>query len=172
MNHYRTRTYIAADFDSDNEVVDTLFAWNNNHYWSLSFTNAHDLQCSRDSSKPCSIKQSLKYRMDCSKRFVLIVGTQTDAVTKGGCRYCCSYNSWTGVCVRGHSVDHRSFIEYECEKAVASGIDIVVLYKAAVVNRTKCPSAVRSKGIHIPVYILCDGKYSWNYQGVKKALMR
>lgn len=171
MSLYRTRTYIAADFDGDKDAVDQLLMWNKSDYWSLSFTNAHDLQCSRDVSKPCSIKQSLKFRMDGSKRFVLIVGNQTSSVTKGGCRYCGSYNSHTEACARGHAVDHRSFIEYECDKAVEAGINIVVLYKAAAVNRNKCPETVRCVGTHIPMYVYDSGKYHWNYQVIKNALM-
>ena len=171
MSLYRTRTYIAADFDADKDAVDQLLRWNESDYWSLSFSNAHDLQCSRDSSKPCSIKQSLKYRMDGSKRFVLIVGNQTVAVTKGSCRYCDSYNSYTGACARRHSVDNRSFIEYECDKAMEAGIEIVVLYKAAVVNRMKCPEVLRSIGTHVPMYILECGEYYWNYHVIKTALM-
>jgi hypothetical protein len=170
MNLYRTRTYIAADFDSDKDAVDKLLEWNDSIYHSLSFTNAHELQSSRDSSKPCSIKQSLKLRMDGSKRFVLIVGNQTDSVTKGACRHCPSYNSWTESCMRGHVVDHRSFIEYECDKAVEAGIDIVVLYKAAMVNRNKCPEVVRYKGNHLAMYRFEDGKHYWNYQAIKRAI--
>lgn len=169
MNLYRTRTYIAADFDSDRDAVDKLLEWNRSDYWSLSFTNAHDLQSSRDSSKPCSIKQSLKLRMDGSKRFVLIVGIQTASVTKGSCRYCESYNSYTGACARGHSVDYRSFVKYECDKAVKAGINIIVLYKAAAVNRMKCPESVRYKGTHIPMYLLKTDGYYWNYRAIKNA---
>lgn len=71
---YRTRTYIAADWDGDRDAVNQLHKWNDSNYWGLSFSDAHNLQQSRDSSLPCSIKSSLKKRMDGSKRFVLIVG--------------------------------------------------------------------------------------------------
>ena len=77
MTLYRTRTYIAADFDHDKDAVDQLYKWNDSNYWSLSFSNAHDLQTSSDNSLFCSIKSSLKYRMDGSKTFVLIVGDHT-----------------------------------------------------------------------------------------------
>ena len=53
---YRTRTYIAADWDGDRDAVDQLHKWNDSDYWGLSFTDAHNLQQSRDSSLPCSIK--------------------------------------------------------------------------------------------------------------------
>lgn len=77
MSLYRTRTYIAADFDHDKNAVDQLYKWNNNEYWSLSFSDAHSLQTSSDNSLYCSIKASLKMRMDGSKTFVLIVGEHT-----------------------------------------------------------------------------------------------
>lgn len=32
--------------------------------------------------------------MDASKRFVLIVGSDTDKVTTGACQFYASYNSW------------------------------------------------------------------------------
>lgn len=135
---YRTRTYIAADFDHDKDAVDQLHKWNNDDYWSLTFTDAHELQTSNDSSLYCSIKSSLKMRMDHSKTFVLIVGDYTKSITKGGCQYCGSYNSYNRWCARSRSVvDYRSYIEYECEKAVEAGIKIIILYKAITVNRSK-----------------------------------
>lgn len=72
--YYRTRTYIAADWDGDKKAIDVLYSWNDNKYLTLSFTNAHDLMQARDTSLNCSIKRSLKERMDASKTFVLIVG--------------------------------------------------------------------------------------------------
>ena len=35
---YRTRTYIAAEWDGDNDAVQQLHKWNNSNYFSLSFT--------------------------------------------------------------------------------------------------------------------------------------
>lgn len=170
MSLYRTRTYIAADFDNDKDAVDKLLQWNDSDYWSLSFTNAHDLQSSYDTSKPCSIKKSLKYRMDGSKTFVLIVGDYTDDITKGGCQLCQSYNSHTKSCALGHFVDYRSYIKYECDKAIEAGLKIVVLYKSASVQRWKCPGVVRNVGAHVPLYRLQDGDYYWNYGVVKDAI--
>ena len=167
---YRTRTYIAADWDGDRDVVEQLHKWNDSNYWGLSFPDAHDLQQSRDSSLPCSIKSSLKKRMDGSKRFVLIVGDATDTVTKGSCQYCGSYDSGTSSCDRLHSIDYRSYIKYECDKAVEAGIDIVVLYNSARVTRSKCPLKVRFEGNHVPMKCLKDGVLKWDYDAVKKAL--
>ena len=37
---YRTRTYIAADWDGDHDAVEQLHKWNESKYWGLSFTDA------------------------------------------------------------------------------------------------------------------------------------
>lgn len=169
MSPYRTRTYIAADFDHDKDAVDQLYKWNNSKYWSLSFTDAHELHTSSDTSLYCSIKSSLKERMDASKTFVLIVGKYTDTITKGGCQNCGSYNSYTYACARGHHVDYRSYIEFECEKAVEAGIKIIVLYNASKVDKTKCPEKVRDIGTHAAMTYYKDGTEYWDYQAVKDA---
>ena len=166
---YRTRTYIAADFDHDKDVVDQLHKWNDSNHWKLTFTDAHELQTSNDNSLYCSIKSSLKMRMDHSKTFVLIVGDYTKSITKGGCQYCDSYNSYNRWCARGHSVDYRSYIEYECDKAVEAVIKIIVLYRATTANRSKCPDTVSSLGYHTAMIYHENGKYYWDYIAVKKA---
>lgn len=166
---YRTKTYIAADWDHDKLAVDQLYYWKNNGHLSLDFHDAHELTQARDTSLPCSIKTSLKTRMDASKTFVLIVGDNTDSITKGGCQYCQSYNSWTGACARGHSIDTRSFIKYECDEAVAAGINVIVLYNSTYVDKSKCPLAVRYRGQHIPMQKWINGSRYWDYDGVKKA---
>lgn len=167
---YRTKTYIAGDWDSDKDAIDQLRKWNDSDYWSLSFTDAHDLTQARDSSLNCSIKSSLSTRLDASKAFVLIVGSSTKTVRSGSCQYCDSYNSQSSGCSRGYSVDLRSYIEYECEKASRDGLKIVVLYNAASVNKSKCPDAVKNIGTHVAMCYLKDSKYYWDYQAVKDAL--
>ena len=67
---YRTRTYIAADWDSDSDAVEQLHKWNDSNYWSLSFSDAHDLKQAKDSSLNCSIKASLRTRLEASKTFI------------------------------------------------------------------------------------------------------
>lgn len=94
--------------------------------------------------------QALKETMDCSKRFVLIVGNHTATVAKGSCSFCNSYNSWTRSCARPHSIDCRSYIGYECDEVVKADIEIVVLYNAARIDKAKCPEAVKWKGTHVP----------------------
>lgn len=170
MAKYRTRTYIAGDWDQDKDAVDQLHKWNDSNHWSLSFTDAHDLTSANDSSLNCSIKSSLKTRMDVSKTFVLIVGEHTNTVTAGSCQLCGSYNSYTHHCAKGYSVDYRSFIKYECDKAVEADIKIIVLYNSTKIEKGKCPEAVREKGTHATmVYKGKDGKYYWDYQSVKEA---
>jgi len=167
---YRTKTYIAGDWDGDKDAIDQLYKWNDSKFWSLSFTDAHDLTQARDNSLNCSIKSSLATRLDASKTFVLIVGSATKTVRSGSCQYCGSYNSWTRSCARGYSVDLRSYVEYECAKAVRDELKIVVLYKAALIDKSKCPDAVKSIGTHVAMWYLENGKYYWDYQAVKNAL--
>lgn len=165
----RSYTYIAADFDHDDDAVKHL-------HWMkrkglISFLDAHELQQSNDSSLACSIKKSLKYRMDNSYKFVLIVGSHTDLVTKGGCQLCESYNSYGKYCAKGYSVDYRSFIKYECDEAVKAGLRIVVLYNSTIVDRDLCPSAVRWKGVHQSmVYRGRDGKLYWDDSAIQQAM--
>ena len=47
---YRTKTYIAADWDGDKNAVEQLYKWKKSNYWSLDFHDAHDLTQARDSS--------------------------------------------------------------------------------------------------------------------------
>ncbi len=170
MMVYRTRTYIAADWDSDSDAVKQINKWNDSNYFRLSFTNAHDLQQARDSSLNCSIKSSLATRLDASKTFVLIVGNNTKTVRSGSCQYCSSKNSYTGACARGYSIDNRSYIEYECEKAVRDRLNIIVLYKATTVDKSKCPDAVKYIGNHKPMWTYNkNGQLDWDYDTIKSA---
>ena len=167
--HMGNYTYIAADFDHDREAVEHLHNLNERHI--INFLDAHKLQQSYDSSLPCSIKKSLKYRLENSYRFVLIVGAHTNTVTKGGCQLCESYNSYRQYCARGYSVDYRSYIKYECENAVNNELEIVVLYYATSVYRELCPEAVRNKGTHRRMlYRGSDGKLYWDDDSITLAL--
>ena len=167
---YRTRTYIAADWTGDIEVVDQLRKWDESEYWGLHFVDAHDLTSARDTSLYCSIKESLRERLSRSKTFVLVVGDQTASLTKGGCQYCDSYSSYFKHCNRGRSVDYRSYIEFECDYASRKISRIVVIYNSSRVNRDLCPSAVRWEGVHVPAYYWESGKPYWNYQAIKDAI--
>lgn len=85
---------------------------------------------------------------------------------------CQSYDSHHKSCHRGYSVDFRSYINYECEKAAKEIPKIVVIYNYANVYKSKCPEAVRYLGEHINGYYKRnDGNYYWNYQEIKNAIM-
>jgi len=168
---YRTRTYIAAEWDGDKDAVEQLRKWNDGDKWSLSFTDAHELTQARDGSLNCTIKTSLSTRFAASKTFVLIVGSNTKTVTSGGCQHCGSYHSRTKSCARGYSVDYRSYIEYECDKAIRDNLKIVVLYNAATVNKSKCPEATKNVGTHVAMRYYEKREYYWDYQAVKRSIL-
>lgn len=170
MAYYRTRTYIAADWDNDIEVVDKLRSWNDSNYWDLSFYDAHDLMQSKDTSLNCSIKSSLGDRMDASKTFVLIVGEKTKTLRAGSCYYCKYYDTTKHRCKHGRSTSFKSFIEYECDKAVRDDLKIVVIYNYSSINDDKCPDAVRNKGTHVAAYYWDGTQKRWNYSDIKKAI--
>lgn len=166
---YRTKTYIAADWTGDHDAVEQLYKWNNNNYWGLTFHDAHALTQARDTSLNCSIKASLKRRMAVSKTFVLIVGNKTKTLCAGSCQYCDSYINY--LCKHKYSIDYRSYIEYECDKAVEAGIKIVVLYNSTSIDRNKCPEVVKNRGIHMAMKSCAGYTFStWDYEAVKKAL--
>ncbi len=168
---YRTRTYIAGDWTGDQTLISQLYKWNNSDYWGLHFIDSHGLTQSRDTSLSCTIKRSLSERLDASKTFVLIVGAQTDELTKGSCQYCTSYNSRTGGCARGRWVDYKSFIHYECEKAKRDGLRIVVIYNYSFVYKAECPEVMRNIGNHINGYYWdSDNNMHWEYQKSRKRL--
>ena len=68
---YRTRTYLAGDWDGDSNLINKIKEWNDNGYIALDFTDAHALTQARDGSLNCTIKNSLAWRMNASKRFVV-----------------------------------------------------------------------------------------------------
>lgn len=168
---YRTKTYIAAEWDGDSELVDALRKWNESEHWGLSYLDAHELGESRDSSLNCTIKDSLGFRLARSKTFVLVVGENTATVTAGACRYCNDYVGYSHSCCRGRRVDNQSYIEYECGYAARNIGKIVVLYNYLHVDKSKCPEVLRTKGVHIPAYYKdADGKYYWDYRAIRKAI--
>ena len=138
--------------------------------YGLSFSDAHELKQAKDTSLNCSIKRSLAERLDASKTFILIVGDHTKELKAGGCQYCGSYNSYRGTCSRGHTIDTRSYIDFECEKAIQDGLKIIVLYKSTFVNRDKCPEVIRWKGIHVPMEKWIGNTLYWDYDSVRNAI--
>lgn len=168
----RTKTYIAGDWTGDKELIEQLYKWNDSDYWNLHFIDAHEITQARDDSLYCTVKRSLSERLNVSKTFVLIVGSETLSLTKGSCRYCQSYDSFHTSCHRRYNVDFRSYINYECEKAAKEIPNIVVIYNYSTIEKSKCPEAVRNIGKHINGYYKGnDGKWYWNYKTIKEAIM-
>lgn len=168
---YRTKTYIAGDWTGDKDAIDQLYKWKNSNYWSLTFTDAHDLTQSSDSSLYCSIKHSLCERMNVSKTFVLIVGDSTTKVTKGNCVNCRYYiPTYEGgpACKNGWSISMKSYIQYECDKAVRDNLRIIVLYNKSYCAYSLCPENLKNVGTHVAMK-KNDG--SWDNESVRKAIM-
>lgn len=154
----RTKTYIAGDWDADKDLIDALYSLNDSKSSSFHFVDAHSMMQARDDSLSCSIKKNLAQRLDASKNFVLIVGDHTAALTKGYCYNCGAYSHDKHTCPIASNISHKSFIEYECDKAVRDNLNIVVLYKGTSIDRDKCPESVRWKGKHLPAYKWDSGR--------------
>lgn len=168
---YRTRTYIAGDWTGDADLIQQIRAWNKSNYWGLDFIDAHDFTSASDDDLFCSIKSSLAGRMDTSKTFVLIVGDKTKDLRAGSCTYCRSYNAYLRSCARGHSLSSKSYIEYECDKAIRDKLRIVVIYNSNVVSKHKCPASIQNYGMHLPAYQCIGRSKFWNYEEIRKAIM-
>ena len=168
---YRTKTYLAGDWTGDADLIGKLQEWNKSDYWNLHFVDAHELTQSSDTSKPCSIKKSLSERLNASKTFILIVGKNTINLTKGSCRYCDSYLAAFSTCLSGNTISNKSFIEFECDKAVRDGLRIIVIYNYLHVYKDKCPEILRNIGEHINGYYETnEGKRYWNYSKIKELI--
>jgi hypothetical protein len=173
FNYYdwqrRPYTYIAADWDGDSNAVEVLNRCNNDAR-KLLFKSAHDLMQSRDSSLNCSIKLSLNARLNESFRFILIVGKKTISVRSGSCHLCKSYNSHNRYCTREYSLDYRSYIDFECDKAVSDGLQIVVLYNSHTVDSSLCPESVRDKGTHREMWSWGGNQWVWDCYKIAAAI--
>lgn len=170
---YRTKTYIAGDWTGDKDLIDIIYKWNNSEHWGLHFIDAHEVTQARDSSLYCSIKKSLAERLNVSKKLVLIVGMNTASLRQGSCQYCGSYIKYKfrHLCRRGNHVDLRSYIEYECEKAVADKLKIAVIYNCSFIAKDRCPKAVRYIGNHLAAYQYENGNKILDYSSIKDAIM-
>ena len=160
---YRTRTYIAGAWDEDSDAIEKLYSWKNSDYLLLDFVDAHEFKQARDTSNPCSIKQSLRDRMDHSKIFVLIVGPNTKFVRSGSCAYCKHY--FNGRCYSGGNPTSDSYLDYECSKAIRDNMNIIVLYNSSYVHKDWCPDLLKNVGIHVPM----KTNGYWDYSAVKNA---
>uniref|UniRef100_UPI004027DA04 TIR domain-containing protein n=1 Tax=Candidatus Cryptobacteroides bacterium TaxID=3085639 RepID=UPI004027DA04 len=185
MIAYRTKTYVAGEWSGDSDAIEQLYKWNEGDRWRFHFNDAHAYKQCYDTSKPCTIKDSLRDRMSHSKVFVLIVGNDTAIVRKGSCAYQdCANKQFdfssghyycTAIC---KTYSTQSFIDYECQMAycayLRSVMRIVVLYNAVSVDKTKCPEVLRNIGIHLPMKCWKNGVWGrykdWDYGTVKNAI--
>lgn len=85
---YRTATYLAGDWSEDKDAVTQMMTWNTGNKWILHYTDVHSLTQSYDESLNCSIKASLRKRLNISKRFILIVSSNTDSLRSEACYNC------------------------------------------------------------------------------------
>jgi len=167
---YRTRTYIAADWDHDQNAVGILYEWNKSKYWGLSFGDAHELsQCRNDDTNNCNIKKNCSQNLDHSKCIVLIIGQHTKSLRAGYCMYCKQFS----YCRETYKTN-KSFVEFECDYALRHNLPIIVLYNSTYVDKSKCLDSVKNVALcHVPMIKRgLDGRYVWDYQGIKNAFDR
>ena len=164
---YRTKTYIAADWETDKDAVDILMHWNISNHWGLSFGDAHELsECRSDNTNNCNIKKNCSQNLDYSKHFVLIVGKNTKILRAGYCMYCKHYFNCSYI-----YKSNKSYVEFECDYAVRNSLPIIVLYNSTVVNKNLCIESVKNVALcHVPMK-KSTGYYQtdWDYQGIKRA---
>ena len=163
----KIKTYIAADWDHDKDFIKILKKIlkeiileenSKGKDFKKKFTDIHEKIQISDDNPYCSIKKSLDERFERSKLFILIVGEHTNKLKKGICSFCKHYNKKRKTCSIDNDVDKRSYIKYECDKAIDKELKIIVIYKDYKVDRKKCPKILRDEEIHIPSYTLT--KYS------------
>lgn len=163
---YRTRTYIAADWENDYNAVKKLREWNNDNSLALSFVDAHEFsECRSDDTNNCNIKKNCSQNLDHSKYFVLIIGKKTKHLRAG---YCCNCKSFE-VCNNKYKTN-KSFIEFECDYAIRNNLPIIVLYNSWKVDKSLCiESVVNKTTVHEPMWKKINGENYWDYQRVKNA---
>lgn len=178
----RAKTYIAGEWDGDNDAIKQLYKWNEGGKWSLHFSDAHKNKQCYDTSMPCTIKSSLRDRMNDSKVFVLVVGNNTGSTRKGSCAYhnCINkqyyYLEQYTCTVIGKEYSTQSFIDYECQMAYRAYLNgemkIVVLYNAVKVDKSKCPEILKGIGVHkeMKSYNSCWSRYVFDYSKVRNAI--
>lgn len=170
---YRTKTYLAGDWDGDKDAIEQIHKWNDSERYSkLDFVDVHEFIQARDSSLMCTIKDSLRERMQMCKTFILVVGNHTKRLTKGDCKTCYRYQHFHNLesCDGNGNISHKSYVDYECEQAVKQGLKIVVLYNFCRVYKDYCPEILADKGIHMPMRYMKNGVQYWDYTKVRDAI--
>ena len=74
---YKNKTYVAFDGDNDIHYYRLMKAWKQNDNSCFNFYDAHDINTALDTSTEDTIKRRLRERMNNSKLFVLLIGTNT-----------------------------------------------------------------------------------------------
>ena len=88
---YRTKNYVAFDGDEDLMSYRTIQSWDRDTNCSFHLNDAHDINYCYDDSLPESICKQLKERLDCSKNFILIIGSNINKNRKGIVQYEINY---------------------------------------------------------------------------------
>lgn len=98
---YTNKTYVAFDADNDIRYYRLMQAWKNNENQSFDFYDAHDLNNLMSFSSEETIKAKLRERLQNTKIFVLLVGSNTKYLYK--------------------------FVRWEIEQAISRKIPIIVV---------------------------------------------
>lgn len=88
---YRTKNYIAFDGDEDLMSYRTIQSWDRDINCTFHLNDAHNINYCNDDSLPESICKQLKERLDYSKNFVLIIGSNINKNRKGIVQYEINY---------------------------------------------------------------------------------
>lgn len=118
---YRNKTYVCFDGDKDIHYYRLMQAWHQNDKSNFSFFNAHEINYARDSSAEASIKAQLRIRLNNTKVFVVLVGTNTRYLTK--------------------------FVRWEMEQALSMSLPIIVVNLNGVrhIDFERCPPIIRDE---------------------------
>jgi MTH538 TIR-like domain (DUF1863) len=79
---YRNKVFVSFDGDNDMNYYRLMTAWKQHDNMTFNFANAHDLNYARDTSLEESIKAQLRFRLQNSKVFVLLIGASTRYLRK------------------------------------------------------------------------------------------
>ena len=148
----KTKAYVSADWEHDEAIAELLRELDEGEKLTVELGDAREWIRAKEAPLLCTIKKAIARRLNGTKTFILIVGRSTNTVTVGSCRACPYYSAGWQSCRTGGSVDMRSYVQYEYEKAARDHLKIVVIYNAAEVDKALCPACLRKVGTHIAAY--------------------
>ncbi len=123
---YVNKTYVAFDADNDIHYYRLMQAWKKNDNTTFNFYDAHDLNSLLSWSSEETIKAKLSQRLQNTKVFVLLVGSNTKYLYK--------------------------FVRWEIEQAIKRRIPIIVvnLNGKRSMDSTLCPPVVKGElAVHV-----------------------